>query len=294
MIKLIACDLDGTLVNNSHQISKENVEAIEEAQKQGIEFIVSTGRTFDDAYNQVADVGIECNYLVMNGGELRNCKKEIIQKTYMNNNLVQEIVNKLKIENLYVELYTDKGIFSVSNIEQIKYAVAVKINFFFPSIKISDAIVNVEQHEQYKKIKQLNDISEIWEMGAVVGKILSFSDDSLKLERMRNEIPELYNANCTGSFPINLEITDMGASKGEALKRYAKSKGIDDSQIMTIGDSFNDFSMMLDEFGVTVAMKNATEEIKKVAKFETASNDDNGVAIAIAKILNKRWTYEDK
>lgn len=64
MIKLIASDMDGTLVSNDHAISEANSKAIKMAQNKGIEFIITTGRSYEDAHSQVAEAGIECNYLV--------------------------------------------------------------------------------------------------------------------------------------------------------------------------------------------------------------------------------------
>lgn len=85
MIKLIASDMDGTLVSNDHAISEANSKAIKMAQNKGIEFIITTGRSYEDAHSQVAEAGIECNYLVMNGSELRNAQGEIVQSLYLDN-----------------------------------------------------------------------------------------------------------------------------------------------------------------------------------------------------------------
>ena len=108
MIKLIASDMDGTLVSNNHDISRNNVNAIKKAQDKGVEFIITTGRSYDDAYPQVVSAGIECNYLVMNGSELRNAQGEIIQSLYLEQTLVEQIVAELQQSDMYVDclLYT--------------------------------------------------------------------------------------------------------------------------------------------------------------------------------------------
>lgn len=283
MIKLIASDMDGTLVNSQHRISEENVNAIKLAQSMGIEFIITTGRAYEDAVSQVQEAGIECNYLVMNGSELRNSQGDILQTLYMNPALVEEVIKRLEEENLYIELYTTKGTYSISNAELCKWATATKINFFFPQISIEEAYITVEEHEQFLKIKRCASIEELYNMGAEVGKIVSFSSDLKKLARLREELPLTLGASTTGSFPINLEITDPNANKGEAIKRYALSKGVAMEEIMTIGDSFNDLSMLSENFGYTVAMGNAIDEIKAVAKYVTTSNDHHGVSTVIKK-----------
>ena len=287
MIKLIASDMDGTLVNSDHKISAYNVSMIKEAQAKGIEFIVSTGRSYEDTHKQVEDAGISCNYLVMNGSELRNSKGELIQATYLKNELVKEIVKLLEDDELYVELYTTAGIYSLSTKEIAQHAVATKMNLFNPHIPLDEAYFLAADHEQFKKIDYLDSIDDFLKNGVKVGKILTFSNDENKLNYYRNFLPEKYQVNANGSFVVNLEITDSTASKGNSLKKYAASRGINLSEVMTIGDSFNDLSMLQKEFGVTVGMGNALEEIKEIVKYVTETNDNDGVGKAIKKYIKR-------
>lgn len=285
MVKLIACDMDGTLVSSSHSISENNVNAIKNAQEQGVEFIITTGRSYEDALPQVKEASLQCSFLVMNGSELRDEDGNIVQTLYMKRGLVERVVQKMLDEGLYIELYTTGGTYTVSGVEHCKRATATKINFFFPQISLDEAYQDAETHEQYLKVKKISGLKELWDRSVEVGKVISFSNDTERLARLRDEIPQTLGANATGSFPINLEITDPNASKGEAIKRYAESKGILYDEIMTIGDSFNDLSMLVDDFGYTVAMGNALDEVKKAAKFVTATNDDDGVCAVIEKFI---------
>lgn len=285
MVKLIASDMDGTLVNSSHTISDKNVNAIKKAQEKGIEFIITTGRSYEDASPQVKEAGIDCNYLVMNGSELRDSKGNVIQTLYMDHDLVQEVVEKLDSEGLYVELYTTKGIYTISGVEKSKWATATKINNFFPKISLEEAYHSAESHDQYLKVKQADSLNDLWEMEAEIGKILSFSAEEDKLARLRKEIPKTIGAHATGSFSINLEVTDPKANKGEAIKRYATANNINFNEIMTIGDSYNDLTMLVEEFGYTVAMGNAIDEVKSTAKYVTKNNDENGVSYIIKKLV---------
>ncbi|MDT2598475.1 Cof-type HAD-IIB family hydrolase [Enterococcus hulanensis] len=285
MIKLIASDMDGTLVSNNHDISRNNVNAIKKAQDKGVEFIITTGRSYDDAYPQVVSAGIECNYLVMNGSELRNAQGEIIQSLYLEQTLVEQIVAELQQSDMYVEVYTTGGTFSPSDKETRKWAVATKINNFHPEISLEDAYQEAENHFLYQAINPIHSVHEIFENDYDVGKIISFSNNIEKIAELRISLPKKYPVNATGSFSINLEVTNPLADKGEAIKHYANSRGIYLNEIMTIGDSYNDLGMLNDSFGFTIAMGNAIDEVKKQAKYITDTNDADGVGKAIEQFL---------
>lgn len=285
MIKLIAVDMDGTLVNSQHQISETNVAAIKAAQSQGIEFIITTGRSYEDAAPQVEAVNLECNYLVMNGSELRNSKGEIIQSLYLEQKLVSEIVTELADLGLFIELYTTGGTFSPSDSEVSKWAVATKINNFHPEVSLEEGYAEAENHFLYQNIRHISSLNDIFENDFEVGKIISFSPKKALLANLRKTLPQRFPVNVTGSFAINLEITNPLGDKGEALKRYAQKQGIDLQEIMTIGDSYNDLGMLSSEFGYPVAMGNAIPEVKAQAKYLTESNNADGVGKAINRFI---------
>lgn len=286
MIQLIASDMDGTLVNNQHKISEASASAIKKAQEQGIEFIITTGRSYEDSYPQVVAAGIDCNYLVMNGSELRNSQGEIIQNLYLDNELVKTLVEELTQLGLCVELYTTGGTFSPSDDEVRKRAVATKINNFHPEVSLEEAYKLAEDHFLLRQMNVIDSVESIFEKKYKVGKIISFSSDIELLAKLRESLGTKYPVSITGSFAVNLEITNPLADKGQAIKKYATEKGIPLSNIMTIGDSFNDLTMMEDSFGYSVAMGNAIPEVKTQAKYVTDTNDEDGVAKAIERFLS--------
>lgn len=285
MIKLIASDMDGTLVSSNHKISEADARAVKKAQEKGIEFIITTGRSYEDAVPQVQQAGIECSYLVMNGSELRNANGKIIQSLYLSEMLVRDIVAELEKANLCVELYTTGGTFTPSDAERRKWAVAAKINQFHPKISVEEAYKSAGEHFLYREVTPIASLDEIFENDYFVGKIISFSHDTEKIAALRRTLPAIYSVNVTGSFAINLEITNPLADKGQAIKTYAEKKGIHLKEIMTIGDSYNDLGMLDERFGYTVAMGNAIEEVKEAAKYQTDTNDENGVGKAIERFV---------
>lgn len=278
--------MDGTLVNNQHIISEASARAIKKAQEQGVEFIITTGRSYEDSYPQVVAAGIDCNYLVMNGSELRSSQGEIIQNLYLEDELVKALVDELTQLGLCVELYTTGGTFSPSDEEARKRAVATKINNFHPEVSLEEAYKLAADHFLLKQMNVIDSVESIFEKKYKIGKIISFSSDKELLAKLRKSLATKYPVSVTGSFAINLEITNPMADKGRAIKKYATEKGIPLSNIMTIGDSFNDLTMMEDSFGYSVAMGNAIPEVKEQAKYVTGTNDEDGVAKAIKRFLS--------
>lgn len=286
MIRLIASDMDGTLVNGEQRVSERCAEAIRSAQRLGAEFIVTTGRSYAETAPQLEAAGVTCNYLVMNGSELRDSTGAVVQTCYLDRDVVERCVKKLENEGVYIELYTTIGICSVSSTEQIRWAVATKINHFVPQVSMRDAYnLAVSGHEEYTKIKRLASLDELWLQNGEVAKIVTFSADRQKLDRLRCEIAEALKVNAACSFPINLEVTDLNASKGRALKAYAASREVSLDDVMTIGDNYNDLSMLGPEFGYPVAMGNAPDDVKAFAKHVTSSNLEDGVARAIDELV---------
>ena len=293
MIKLIASDMDGTLINSNHEVSSETIKAIKAAQAKGIEFIITTGRSFEDARSQVDEAGITCNYLVMNGSELRDSNGNILQQLYLDQEIVQKIVDDLLQLDLCVEVYSTNGTYTLGSLESCKWAVAAKINNFYPEKSVETYYQTAEEHFLFQELNRISDLSEVFEKKYQVGKIICFSPKVETIAFLREDIKQRYNVNSTGSFPINLEVTNPLANKGAALARYAESKNIDITDVMTIGDSFNDMTMIDAPFGYTVAMGNAIEPIKDIAKYLTDSNDNDGVGKIINRLINNTHSEEN-
>jgi Cof subfamily protein (haloacid dehalogenase superfamily) len=120
--------------------------------------------------------------------------------------------------------------------------------------------------------------------GNEIYKIFGSSMNHLKLEQAREALKEIPNIAVSSSGAGNLEITSIHAQKGIAVERYANSKGISMENVMVIGDSYNDLSMM-ERAGHAVAMGNANADIKAACKTVTTTNEHDGVGLAIEAIL---------
>ena len=112
MIKLIASDMDGTLINSSHEISSRNLNAIRKAQESGIEFAIATGRDYSMVKPFLDKYQLKCEAIVMNGAEYRDCKGEVIESIGIEKDKVKDIIVEILKESSIVDIYTSEGIFT--------------------------------------------------------------------------------------------------------------------------------------------------------------------------------------
>lgn len=128
-------------------------------------------------------------------------------------------------------------------------------------------------------------MEEVKRARLTVYKIFLFSDDVAMLGRLNEVLSKDRRIAVAASFETNLEITDVRAQKGPVLKAYIESLGYSMEEVMALGDSMNDYSMLSMDFGATIAMGNAMPEVKEAAKYVTKTNEEAGVAYVIHQLL---------
>ncbi|MCU5746636.1 Cof-type HAD-IIB family hydrolase [Staphylococcus sp. SQ8-PEA] len=286
MIKLIASDMDGTLLNASHEISDKNIEAIKYAQSQGITVVIATGRAFYEASAPVEDAKLAVPYICLNGAEVRDETFNIMSTSHLNHELIQRIKNELNKEGVYFQVYTNRGIYTEDPEHDVEIYVdiAERAGQKADVEKIRAAIQKRLDNGTLKVVSDYNAIESI--PGEIIMKILAYDSDLEKIDRVSERLAESTHLAISSSSRGNIEITHSDAQKGIALHRIAEQLNIDMEEVMAIGDNLNDVSM-LERVGYPVAMENATDEVKAVAKYETTSNEDDGVGHAIMRLIEE-------
>jgi len=188
-------------------------------------------------------------------------------------------------ENIVAEIYTDKGLYTVNTKEEALMEVAYRIIAFNPETNFENAIKLAETHPHFVNLKYIIDIDEFLNSDIKIGKFVAFYNDEDTTIKVKNKLKCIGELAITGTFTKNIEINNKEAQKGFILAKVADKMGIKRDEVMVIGDSFNDYTMFT-EFTESFAMENAVPEIKEIAKYITDTNDNNGVARAIYKILN--------
>ncbi|WP_034550458.1 sugar-phosphatase [Carnobacterium funditum] len=265
MIKLIAIDLDGTLLTKDRIISDENKQAIKKAKEQGIKVVLCTGRPLLGMIHYLEELGLResGDYgITYNGG--------LVQKTDTGEILSQKTLSREDTQELY-NLSQDINIpcnfIDLEKVYEPPYPVGR--DSLYPTVMNALPFVPVF----------LEDLSE----DLAVNKIV-FCYEEESLDEAITKIPSEFfeRFNIMKSRPVLLELLNKEVDKGKGIAILCERLGIETHEVMAIGDEANDFAMI--EFaGMGVAMENATSEIKGIAQFITKNNNDHGVAHAIKK-----------
>lgn len=294
MIKLIASDMDGTLLNSDHKIPKENIELIKFAQKNGIQFVVATGRAYYEALPALNDESIKCDVISFNGGIIYDKNGNIINITPMKLKDLYYTIEILKSLEISYQLYTKNTIYTNS--------IETDITAYIDLIRANGEEPN-EQHlrQEARNRLALGYITEVDNIELYLNqennpaiKVIGISNDLEKLKHATELLSGNDNISVTSSGANNVEIMDKKATKGEALKIVADIHDINLKNAIAIGDNLND-QAMLDIVEYSIAMKNGNKELQKTSKFITEkTNSEAGVADSVMKLLKeKNEFYED-
>lgn len=287
LIRLIAADMDGTLLTRAQVISQPTIDAIKRAYSMGVDFIAATGRSYTEAKMGLESAGIECDLIVLNGSEIRSSSGEVLQSCYFDIVQAQEVLEYMECNGLLNEIYSNEDMYTTNTAKESEAIQRLKIRYYLGQ-DADDESFDIETTDlAIHKIIPIDSIGQLKEKGIPMAKLLAYcSDISLAegfVERISKAFPKLSVA---ASSRINVEISMGEANKGSAVKRYSTMNGYTPRHVMTLGDNLNDYSMMSGEFGITVAMGNACKAVKDAARYETANNETDGVAIAINHMLD--------
>jgi Cof subfamily protein (haloacid dehalogenase superfamily) len=269
MYKLVAIDLDGTLLNSKSEISHENMEAISKAISKGIKIVICSGRIFAGARVFARELGLKGPVITCNGAVIRDA---VSGATLYESNMSLEdccrIIDTCRREKVYFHVYAGDTMYA----EELKYGSEFywRINKRLPE---SDRI----------DIKVVDSVAEALKRGAKPpSKIVAITEDRRHLAHVRKQISRISTVEIMSSYSNNFEVANHGVNKGNALKFFSDAFDVPAQQMIAIGDNENDYSMI--KFaGLGVAMGNAEEFIKNIADYVTATNDEDGVA----KVLNE-------
>ncbi|WP_084787800.1 Cof-type HAD-IIB family hydrolase [Anaerobacillus alkalidiazotrophicus] len=286
-MKLIATDMDGTLVDHMRELPGENAKAILAAQEGGILVVVATGRDYTEAIKPLKEAGIRCPIICVNGAEIRSEEGEIIDSTPLSTKQFREIETILGSLDIYYEIYTTKGAFTKDRKQALQVVIDVIESTGFDASE-KEALQIAERRFQQGEITYVESFDNLVEdQNVEILKVLAFTkDEKARLDGKNKLENPFYELSISSSASDNLEISSRNAQKGIALKMFAENKGISMEEVMAIGDNFNDVSM-LKAAGISVAMGNAEPEIKDICSYITKTNDENGVAFAINKFLKE-------
>jgi Cof subfamily protein (haloacid dehalogenase superfamily) len=272
-IKLIAMDIDGTLLDSNHQLPAENARAIVAAAARGIDIMLVTGRRFDSARNVASELDCDVHLIVSNGALIKSAAGETEQRSLLPAETARRVLDAT------TEFRACSGvIFDRPSEAQVVFE---KIDWNGPFI--GDYLRKHKKH--VAEIDPLTDCLK----GEDPVEIL-FIAECGKVRRVMGilealpEAPE-YTLALTEYEHRDLSMMDVlrrGVTKGAALIEWARARGIGRDEIMAVGDNWNDREMLAFA-GLPVVMGNSIAELKSLGYAVTSSNDEAGLAAAIHK-----------
>lgn len=270
MVKLIALDMDGTLMSPDHvTVSVENRKALREAHDRGIKISIATGRTLSiigDVCRQVPEV----DYIIFSNGAGVYDRREnkVIYENPMKWEFCEPIIRYLDSNPLMTEIYCDGKSYMRSDC--VKYLDPSLYPSEFLNMIINGTVFCDDVCDELK--------------GRDIEKFTIHFGDEATLGKVNQYLSSLDNIALTASFTASLEFTYLTADKGTALEGMCRVLGIDASECAAFGDADNDLPMIVFS-GYGFAMGNATENVKRNAKYVTKSNAEDGVAAGIRQII---------
>ena len=263
--KLVAVDMDGTLLTPKLEISKDTVETINKVIEKGVIFTLSTGRMYLAAMPFANMLNLDVPIITCNGA-LTKCSKtgKVYDVKKIDKEFSSKIIEYCEDAGLSVSIYREDDIYILSSSE------------------------NLDIHLQIDKAKpQIVKNFDLLLDGSII-KIMFNSIDKYKLELHTRKLYELYKdkLNFYFSLPHFVEIVHKDANKRNALENLAIKFNIKREEIIAMGDNFNDKDM-IEYAGLGVAMGNAPDYLKDVAEFVTHSNDEDGVSHVLKKFILK-------
>lgn len=289
MYKLVAIDLDGTLLDSYGNISQKNKSVIEAVKRKGTKVIIASGRNKTSALSFSKDINSSEYVICNNGATLYDIKN--------NKNIYNQYIDKKKALDI-IKICDENSIFYSIYTEDFVIANTMNYNVLFfesengktleeqrTNIKIiKDVYSYIKENENVNVLKMnICDNNKII-FDRIISKLKNIKEvNVLDVEHMTKKIIKTGTEEVTIEYYYT-EITSEGVNKWNAISRLIDILNISKEEIITIGDNANDI-MMIKEAGMGVIMGNAAPYLKDCANFETKTNNEDGVAEALEKLI---------
>ncbi len=273
MKKIIAIDLDGTLLNSNKELSPGNLAALSEAASAGIQIVPATGRFYKGMPEAIRKLPFINYAITVNGASVINVKTgEVMYEACITPEdaiSIMEYLDTLPV--LYDCYYNGWGYMTASLKEQAPEFIASK-----PLLKmVEDLRTPVDDLKEWVREGSRNP----QKIMAFTKNDTEYRDEVIRL--ISEHFPQL---KVTTSHPINIEINSHNADKGHAIEGLASALGIDIEDTAAIGDGLNDLSMIR-MAGTGIAMANSCREVLDAADIVTGDCDSDGAGEAIRKLI---------
>lgn len=260
MIKLFVTDIDGTLLPvGSTVVPAKNIEAVQAMTAAGVKVVIATGRMYGAALPIAAQLGVPVPIIAYNGALIKSSAGEVLHAQYMDAANVSELIDFFEERGWHLQSYSGDVLYVPKRNDLVK--------FYETMIKVSAVEVGWEGLRE-----RIEDVPKLLTVSDTPDEALIKLNEAKKFFGGRVEI--------TRSAPRFTEFMSLGVSKAGAIKILADKFGVDNEEILAIGDSENDLQMIT-SVGCGVAMGNAVDAVKAAAPHITDTCERGGFAKAV-------------
>lgn len=276
--RLLALDVDGTLLRSNHRLSRQTKEAIEFVKRKGVYVTLVTGRAFPSAQKVAKALKLETDLITHGGAFIGSSVDEPIFERRMNPDKAFHIVEILEKYDSHIRVLHER--YAVGNKIRQKNHIIAKM-----TIGVGDPL--------YYPVTFVDSLSNhLLDNPISPPKIYAhFGEESERLEAIKKINEKIPNVRVTSSSEGNLEIVSAGISKARGLQILGAKLGISLEEMVAIGAYEND-KEMITQVGLGVAMGNAPRDVKDIADWVTRSNDQQGVAYMVREVFRKQLRVE--
>lgn len=268
--RLIAVDLDGTLLDSNWRISSETLTALDQARTKGLQVVIVTGRHHVAAYPYHRELNLDTPAICCNGAYLYDyCQRKVLSANPLAKQQALKLLAVAGQYEVHCLVYTEDAMVFEQENEHVSSLMAW-------AARLPSAV-----RPDIRWVKSLGTVIEDEELLWKV--VVSHSSlDVLKacLSQMKQDL----TLNYEWSWHDRVDIVQTGNNKGDRLAEWAKSQGIEPSEIIAFGDSDNDVSM-LTQVGLGIAMQGSEDAVKAYADWVTGSNNNDGIAQALRRFV---------
>lgn len=263
-IKLVAIDLDDTLLDSGLQISPECADAIQAVRDKGILVTLATGRMHRSALPYARQLNMDLPLITYQGALVKSAfSSEVIYYEALPREDAGQIIELYKARGVHCHAYSDEDLFMEELTPEGKYYEQLA---GIKAVLVGDLAQTVRDYDAMK--------------------IMAIINNEAALVSLQAELYRRYDGilHITRSKPAFLETMALKANKGLALQVIVRHYGVKQEEVLAIGDSYNDLDM-IKWAGIGIAMANARPEVKAAADYTTASNEEHGVAEALRRFV---------
>ena len=270
--KVIALDLDGTLLDPTKHILPESIEALAKAKNAGVKVVIVTGRHYNAIAPFYQALALDTPAICCNGALLYDYQEnKVTDADPVNPEQAIKLLELLEKHQIKCLMYADDKM-----IYQEATGHITRTENWFKSVPES-------QRPIYQHVNALKDaareVSHIW-------KFALTDSDTDKLHNIRSIIEDELHMSFDQSWHDQVDVAQKGISKGKRLEQWVTSQGLSMKDVIAFGDNYNDISM-LEKSGLSVAMGNAVDTVKDISDRIIENNDQPGIAKVIEELFNK-------